>query len=307
MRLLIKRKQLIFSDSSCKQHQCPVPIRISSSIYRIFFADRDNDNHSKIKYFDFCLNKRKIIYYNNLIIANSINSHYDMDGKIPSSILYFNNEYYLFYTGINAGKKFPYHNSIGVLKSKDLQSFNLLTYDPIIPSNSIKKNHFNSAGNIFRYKNLFYLFYSSCDEWRVISNSNEPIYNIKLATSVDLREWNFQKNQIIRKGDDIGGAVNFSIVNINQFFIAFSSIRKMTDYRINKNSAYKIRSFQSKDLYNWDPLDIEYEDDSLESNWDNIMRCYPSAILHDNTIFIFFNGNGFGKSGIGLAEVDIII
>ena len=33
------------------------------------------------------------------------------------------------------------------------------------------------------------------------------------------------------------------------------------------------------------------------------MQCYPSVLIIDKTINIFYNGNGFGKSGIGLAKI----
>ena len=33
------------------------------------------------------------------------------------------------------------------------------------------------------------------------------------------------------------------------------------------------------------------------------MQCYASVLIEGKTINIFYNGNGFGKSGIGLAQI----
>ena len=305
MKLFFKNKKIIFSNPSCNYFQCPVPIQLNSSTFRIFFSDRDLDNHSKIKYFDFCLAKKEIISFENLVIDEKITNDFDRDGKIPSSILKIDEEYYLLYTGIKLGKKFPYHNSIGVLKSHNLNTFHSLNNEPLIPSSSIKKNYFNSAGNLFLSKGIFYLFYSSCFKWEIISSKMEPSYNINLAKSNDLKSLRLCNNAspIVNFNDDDGGAVNFSIVKIPDFFLAFSCSRKKTLYRDNANNAYKLLAFKSNDLYSWDPLEIEYE--SSDSKWDNIMKCYPSAIIFNEKIYIFFNGNGFGKTGIGLAEVEI--
>src|SRR6056300_626187 len=126
MKLFFKNKELIFSNPACNFYQCPVPIQIKSSVFRIFFSDRGLDNHAKIKFFDFCIIKKEIISFKNLVIDEKISNDFDKDGKIPSSILKINEEYYLLYTGIKKGKKFPFHNSMGVLKSDNLNIFHSL-------------------------------------------------------------------------------------------------------------------------------------------------------------------------------------
>ena len=34
------------------------------------------------------------------------------------------------------------------------------------------------------------------------------------------------------------------------------------------------------------------------------MQCYPSVLIEDKTINMFYNGNGFGKTGLGYAELE---
>jgi hypothetical protein len=41
------------------------------------------------------------------------------------------------------------------------------------------------------------------------------------------------------------------------------------------------------------------------SRWESEMVEYPCLVSHKNSIFMFYNGNGYGKSGIGLARLII--
>ena len=42
-----------------------------------------------------------------------------------------------------------------------------------------------------------------------------------------------------------------------------------------------------------------------ESGWDSEMLCYASVIKYENTYYMFYNGNNFGKTGIGYATKKI--
>jgi len=38
-----------------------------------------------------------------------------------------------------------------------------------------------------------------------------------------------------------------------------------------------------------------------EAGWDSEMICYPHVFEHNGEKHMLYNGNGYGKSGIGLA------
>ena len=37
-------------------------------------------------------------------------------------------------------------------------------------------------------------------------------------------------------------------------------------------------------------------------DWNGIMTCYPCIVEHEGILFMFYNGNGFGNTGIGVAK-----
>jgi hypothetical protein len=41
--------------------------------------------------------------------------------------------------------------------------------------------------------------------------------------------------------------------------------------------------------------------DVSESGWDSEMVSYPSLLIHKNKMYMFYNGNGYGRTGFGVA------
>jgi hypothetical protein len=54
----------------------------------------------------------------------------------------------------------------------------------------------------------------------------------------------------------------------------------------------------------WQRLDHEAGITPSASGWDSTMQCYPYVIEIDGKLCMFYNGNGFGQSGIGLAILE---
>jgi hypothetical protein len=42
---------------------------------------------------------------------------------------------------------------------------------------------------------------------------------------------------------------------------------------------------------------------SSEATWESEMVEYPYLVSHRDSTYMFYNGNGYGKSGIGLAQL----
>lgn len=77
------------------------------------------------------------------------------------------------------------------------------------------------------------------------------------------------------------------------------SIRNKLDYRENIENTYRIKMAKSLDGLTWSKInEIDFDIDQ-DSEWDNIMVCYPFILQKENKLTMFYNGNGFGKTGIG--------
>ena len=57
---------------------------------------------------------------------------------------------------------------------------------------------------------------------------------------------------------------------------------------------------QNLDGIEWDIEDLNVLPRS-EEGWDSDMTAYPYVVVHEGRKFMFYNGNNFGKTGVGYA------
>ena len=89
-----------------------------------------------------------------------------------------------------------------------------------------------------------------------------------------------------------------SVVKIKDVYHMFYCYRSSFDFRRGGSNGYRLGHAISKDLEIWK---IRHSDlPSKYPFWAQDMQCYPHAIVIDNELHLFYNGNSFGKNGIGL-------
>ena len=77
------------------------------------------------------------------------------------------------------------------------------------------------------------------------------------------------------------------------------SVRKDHDYRTNPDASYRIKCVTSTNLLDWEDINGFGLDIDLDSKWDNEMVAYPHVFKYNNELQMLYNGNTFGKTGIG--------
>jgi hypothetical protein len=119
---------------------------------------------------------------------------------------------------------------------------------------------------------------------------------IKYAESKDGREWSRTGKITIDLKDDSEFAISRPCVLKEQ------GIYKMWySYR---GKAYRIGYAESKDGIIWVRKDDDAGIDVSSSGWDSEMVCYPFVFDHKGERYLLYNGNGYGKTGFGLAILE---
>ena len=67
---------------------------------------------------------------------------------------------------------------------------------------------------------------------------------------------------------------------------------------------YQIGYAESNDGLNWNRKDPLVKFDRIYSGFDDEMQAYPEVISYNGSKYMFFNGNGYGISGLGLAKLE---
>ena len=76
-------------------------------------------------------------------------------------------------------------------------------------------------------------------------------------------------------------------------------------FRDGTGTKYRIGYSHSYDGINWTNKLDEVGINVSNTGWDSEMICYPHIVKAKDKYFMFYNGNGFGHSGFGYAELSI--
>ena len=71
-----------------------------------------------------------------------------------------------------------------------------------------------------------------------------------------------------------------------------------------RGQSYRIGYAESTDGLYWERKDEEAGIDASKSGWDSEMIEYPYVFDHKGERYMLYNGNGYGKTGIGLAVLE---
>ena len=140
------------------------------------------------------------------------------------------------------------------------------------------------------------MWYLNCTEWIDRLHGNpEHRYHIKYAHSEDGIEWDRQGHVAIDYSSDDEMAISRpSVMKIGEKWHMWYSYRT-------RNSTYRIGYAISENRTEWVRQDHLAGIDVSNSGWDSEMIEYPFVFKHQNQIYMLYNGNGYGESGIGLA------
>lgn len=302
------KKGLIFNVNGefpwNKTHaQVPVPDELNDCI-RIYYASRNEDNISSISYIEVSKeDPSKILYTHNYsILELGELGTFDDSGLMPTSIITIGLTKYLYYIGWTTRGTVPYHNGIGVAKSDDGgKSFKKLFEGPIITVNK-NEPYFSGTAFVMNDNQKFKMYYLSCIGWKRKDDKIEPYYEIKYAESDNGLEWNQLNHTCISLKDGEGGVVSASVIkNKNGTYKMWYGVRADFDYRENIERSYRIGYAESLNGKDWIRLDDKAGIDISNDGWDSEMISYPYVFKCNNRLIMFYNGNGFGKTGFGYA------
>ena len=286
-----------------RQYYSSVPqsFHMSENIYRIFFSIRDNKNRSLPFSIDIDIINLNILSEKHINIELGDTGTFDENGIMPTSYIQKGREIYMYYIGWNTGKTVPFRNSIGLMLSDDKgETFKKYSEGPIL-DRSMHDKCFVAGNCVFKDDQCYRMYYQSCDRWSQTTDSQlQHLYNIKYAESQDAINW---------KRD---GHIAIDYKYSNEYAISIprvifeNTIYKMWySYRGSPlANTYRIGYAESNDGKLWVRKDDVLNLDVSSNGWDSEMICYPYVFDHNGERYMLYNGNGYGKTGIGLAVLD---
>jgi hypothetical protein len=284
----------------------PVADRLNENVLRIYFGTRDGSGMSHIGYVDveadnpsqvIAVSKEPVLPLGKL-------GTFDDCGIMPSWIVRNGERKFLYYIGWNPQVSVSYRLSIGLAISDDGgQTFAKYSEGPVC-DRSINEPFFNTAPCVRLEGGTWRMWYISCTGWEVIDDKPEPRYHVKYADSIDGIHWR-KTGRVCIDYDAFTAAIGRPCVyKDNQTFRMFYSYRSAKEYRTNPMQSYRLGYAESEDGLTWTRKDTEVGLQRSESGWDSQMVEYCFTYEHKGRKYLLYNGNGFGKSGFGYAELE---
>jgi len=274
----------------------PCAERTGEDLYRIYFSGRDRQNRSLIGYAEVDINEsEKILYITEKpVLGLGVLGCFDDNGVTPSWLVDYKSMKYLYYIGWNKGSTVRMHLIAGLAISRDGgKTFERLSKAPLLERTNIEPYSILTAPCVLVEGKLWRMWYVSGVEW---VNKDLPRYNIKYAESRDGINWDRKGVVCIDfKSKDENALARPCVMKENSIYKMWYSY---------KGESYRIGYAESKDGIIWERKDDEAGIDVSESGWDSEMIEYPFVFEHKGRKYMLYNGNDYGKEGIGYAILE---
>lgn len=300
-------KKLVYlpkPDKPWRQSHAQIPaVDVLEDRLRIYFSTRDQNSRSNTSYIETDLeNPSQILYeHDKPILELGALGTFDDCGVMPSCIVTHENVKYLYYIGWNVRNTVRYQNSIGLMISEDDgKTFRRMFDGPVLDRNHLEP-HLVVTPYIIIENGIWRMWYCGCTEWLMINGVAEPQYLIKYAESKDGIIWDRKNTISIPYGHPLEANSRATVVKDGDIYKMWFCYRGLEDYRTTFDSSYRIGYAESKDGISWDRMDDKSGHSPSKDGWDSKMAAYPYVVDTPKNRFMFYNGNGFGASGFGVA------
>ena len=307
----------LFSPQNVLEHkwlhefaQAPATL-IFDDFIRIYFSCRPaaDSNGQYVSYSAFVdlerANLFKLIRVSNQpILSLGGPGEFDEFGTYPVSVIRNGDEVRAYYAGWTRCESVPFNVAIGAATSSDEgKTFTKLGNGPIL-SYSPDEPFVLSGPKIRRFNNIWYLWYIAGRKWKMVNGRAEPVYKIRMATSIDGISWQkINKDLIESRIEEDEAQASPDVFFANGKYHMFFCYRYSFHYR-GKENGYRIGYASSQNLVDWVRDDAKAGIDVSVEGWDSEMVSYPHVFDLDGKTYLLYLGNEVGRYGFGLAVLD---
>jgi hypothetical protein len=176
------------------------------------------------------------------------------------------------------------------------ESFTRIQKTPIL-ERSPQELFFRGGPFAIKEADKYKLWYVAGSEWIDIEGKDMPVYVLKYQESNRPEDWKDLGETCIdiEFDNEFGFGRPYYFRRANKSYL-FYSIR-------DKKEGYVIGYAESDDGKAWIRKDNEIGISKSTGGFDSEMICYAALIEVKNKIYMFYNGNDFGRDGFAYAEL----
>jgi hypothetical protein len=218
---------------------------------------------------------------------------FDDSGVTTSCVVRHGSQRFLYYTGWSRGVTVPFYLNAGLaISAGDGQPFERLAPVPIMDRNAIDPLLTASPWVVIE-GGVWRMWYVSAARWEPTADGPRHYYHIRYAESRDGVDWTRHGHVCIdfaSPGEHAFGRP--CVIRDGGRYRMWYSVR---------GPAYRIGYAESADGISWTRLDQEAGIDVSATGWDSEMIEYPVVFDYGPQQYMLYNGNDYGRTGMGLA------
>jgi hypothetical protein len=271
----------------------PTPEWLGGDRFRIYFSSRDERNRSSISFVELDITDPSTILReaDEPVLGPGEPAMFDDSGASIGCILPVGEKRYLYYMGWHLTVVVPWQNAIGLAISDGPdQPFRRVSKFPIVELNETDP-YTISYPWVRHDRGRFQMWYGSNIAWG--AEKKDMRHLIKYAESSDGIHWD-RRNVV---------AIDFDTPD--EYAICRPCVLDEGDrlrmWFCARGASYRIWEAESPDGVRWSRHRRVPALDVSEHGWDAEMVEYPCLFDHRGCRYMLYAGNGFGRTGFGLA------
>jgi predicted GH43/DUF377 family glycosyl hydrolase len=276
----------------------PFAEKVDGDLYRVYFTSRDRQNRSHIGWLELDINRpdRILRLSDTPVLAPGALGRFDDRGAMMSWLVRHDGQRHFYYVGWNTRASVPFHVSIGLAVGPESGQDPVVTsYPGPILERGMIDPFFCSNPCVLVENGRWRMWYLSGLGWADLAGRASASYDVRYAESDDGRHWRRT------------GRVAIGLEPPHEFAIARPCVLREPEgyvmwYCVRlRDRPYRLGVARSPDGLAWER---EQGDPGLgpsEDGWDSEMVAYPHVFDHGPDRYMLYCGNGFGRTGFGLA------
>jgi hypothetical protein len=218
---------------------------------------------------------------------------FDESGVTMSCVVEGEHASFLYYSGWTLGVTVPFYFYGGLaIRPHGQRDFERISAAPILERSAVDP-YLTASPWVLREGALWRMWYVSCTGWEIVDGEPRHYYHLRYAESSDGIEWRRDGKVAIDFADEHEYAISRPCV-----------VRDGSHYRMwfaARGDRYRLGFAESCDGVNWSRDDSRVSLEPAQQGWDAEMVAYPAILELGRMRYMLYNGNGYGKSGIGYA------
>lgn len=270
---------------------------------RVFFGAWDRFGISRMNYLDLAADDPSSILFVNTeepVLDIGQPGTFDDNGVFPGHAAVVNDQIYLYYTGFQKGDKIPHFTFGGLATSVDGSTFQRVSQAPIL-DRSDEGLLVRSGQSILFEDGVYKSVYSVGNHFVDVGGKARPSYDVCYLESRDGIDFGRTGRVIVHHDPSIEhGLGRPQLIRLDGKLFVFYT-RRMLDMKYFMGCAISddegLTWVKNESLFS--------EMCHPEAGFDSEMIYFPSVLTvpESGKTYLFYSGNGFGKTGIGYAEL----